>query len=140
MKEKLMATINEAVGTQHELVLERMDVRQTAKVLGAMVTYLDAEETIRRAQGIKDESELLKTVREEHERLKALIVNSRPGTREAFLDGHQLSYDMLDGIYDCASDDCPNVGYKSPEDRALHHSMWGFDNPLIDIRNTLEEY
>lgn len=135
-----MASIHEAVGTQQELVLERMDVRQTAKILGAMVGYLEAEETIRIAKGIERESKLFKAVRQEHERLLALVEQSSPGARETFLNEHAPQLDVLDGIFDCSSQDCPDAGYKSGEDRALHHSMWGFDNPVIDIRNSSEEF
>lgn len=131
-------TTHETQSTHQEFIIERMDLRGTAKVLGAMVGYLEAEEAVRIAQGAKDESEILTLVRQEHERLATLIESSEPGIREVYLDQHQPSLDVLDVIYDCNGDDCPAVGYKSGEDRAFHHRMWGFDNPLIDVRNLPE--
>ena len=123
------------VEPEPEYVVERMDLRQTASVLGALVGYLEAEETVRQAQGGTGENLILKSTRDEHDRLKTLIQRSKPGKRELFSDEHKPVYDALDGIYDCGSDKCPEVGYKSGESNRHHKKMWGFTDPLIDVRN-----
>lgn len=122
--------------TKEPFSVERMDLRQTARVLGAMTGYLEAEATVRAAHGMKEDGPLLKQVRAEYDRITRLVEDSEPGNREEFFAEHQPRYDVLDGVYDCASEACPRVGYESPEARKEHHRMWGFDNPLIDIRQT----